>query len=159
MMSPVPAMPNLLTGPHDCVDRIVMNAYFPAGPRSVRFRTWWRRWHDDGDDSLEDPSDAAGWPVLRRVRGWAQANGVPVIDCGIGDRKHRIAEDYLRDHTVGVGVLLILVRKRQRRCGRWPARRPRLRAATPRWTVDAGRRGRCAGEGLALDLSASLWSR
>ena len=45
----------------------------------------------------------------RRVRGWARANGVPVVDCSAGERKHRIAEDYLRDHTVGVGVFLILV--------------------------------------------------
>ena len=34
---------------------------------------------------------------------------MPVIDCAAGERKHRIAEDYLRDHTVGVGVFLILV--------------------------------------------------
>src|SRR3954468_12075610 len=45
----------------------------------------------------------------RRVRGWARANGVPVVDCVAGERKHRIAEDYLRDHTVGVGVFLVLV--------------------------------------------------
>ena len=31
----------------------------------------------------------------RRVRAWAAANGVPVIDCKAGQRKHRIAEEYL----------------------------------------------------------------
>jgi len=34
----------------------------------------------------------------RRVRGWAAANGVPVIDCKSGKRKHLIAEGYLASH-------------------------------------------------------------
>jgi hypothetical protein len=32
-----------------------------------------------------------------------------VIDCKADERKHLIAEDYLREHTVGTGVFLILV--------------------------------------------------
>jgi hypothetical protein len=32
-----------------------------------------------------------------------------VIDCGRGERKHRIAEDYLAVHTVAPGLFLILV--------------------------------------------------
>lgn len=100
---------DLLTGSYDCVDRIVLNAYYPLGHNPGGFRTWWRRWHD-GDDSLDDTHlmRLAG-RFARRVRGWARGNGVPVIDCAAGERKHRIAEDYLRDHTVGVGVFLILV--------------------------------------------------
>jgi len=101
---------DLLTGSYDCVDRIVLNAYYPLGHNPGGFRTWWRRWHDDGDDSLDDAHlmRLAG-RFARRVRGWARVHGVPVIDCAAGERKHRIAEDYLRDHTVGVGVFLILV--------------------------------------------------
>ena len=38
----------------------------------------------------------------RRVRASAQAHGIPVIDCGAGDRKHQIAEDYLAEQA-GVG--------------------------------------------------------
>jgi hypothetical protein len=45
----------------------------------------------------------------RRVRAFAKAKGIPVIDCGRGQRKHQIAEDYLASHTVGTGVFLILV--------------------------------------------------
>jgi hypothetical protein len=103
---------DLLTGSYDCVDRIVLNAYHPLGHNPGGFRTWWRRWHDDGDESLDDTHlmRLAG-RFARRVRGWARANGVPVIDCAAGDRKHRIAEDYLCEHTVGVGVFLILVAK------------------------------------------------
>ena len=46
----------------------------------------------------------------RRVKAWAAANGVPVIYCKAGERKHRIAEEYLTEHPeVRVGVFLILV--------------------------------------------------
>jgi len=45
----------------------------------------------------------------RRVRASAAAHGIPVIDCKADERKHRIAEDYLREHTVGPGVFLVLV--------------------------------------------------
>src|SRR5205807_338791 len=45
----------------------------------------------------------------RRVRGFARAHGVPVIDCRRGERKHEIAEEYLATHTVKRGLFLILV--------------------------------------------------
>ena len=96
----------LLTGSYDCVDRIVLNAYYPLGHHPGGFRTWWRRWHDDGDDSLDDAHlmRLAG-RFARRLRGWARAHDVPVIDCAVGERKHRIAEDFLRDHTVDLACL------------------------------------------------------
>src|SRR5690242_13414632 len=45
----------------------------------------------------------------RRVRASAGAHGIPVIDCGRGERKHEIAEEYLAAHEVERGVFLILV--------------------------------------------------
>ena len=47
----------------------------------------------------------------RRVKAWGAANNVPVIFCKAGVRKHRIAEEYLATHEVGVGVFLVLVAK------------------------------------------------
>ncbi len=32
----------LLDGHYDCVDRIVLNGYFPLGQQGGGFRTWWR---------------------------------------------------------------------------------------------------------------------
>jgi hypothetical protein len=93
---------DLLTGSYDCVDRIVLNAYFPLGHNPGGFRVWWRRWHDDGDESLDNTHlmRLAG-RFARRVRASAAAHDIPVIDCSRDERKHRIAEDYLREHTVG----------------------------------------------------------
>ena len=45
----------------------------------------------------------------RRVRGFANAQGLPVIDCRRGERKHDLAEEYLARHTVKRGLFLILV--------------------------------------------------
>ena len=100
---------DLLTGRYDCVDRIVLNAYFSLGSSPGGFRTWWRRWWgDDGELDNAHLMRLAG-RFARRVRGWAAANGVPVIDCGRGERKHQIAAEYLAGHTVGPGVFLVLV--------------------------------------------------
>lgn len=100
---------DLLTGRYDCVDRIVLNAYFSLGSSPGGFRTWWRRWRgDDGELDNAHLMRLAG-RFSRRVRGWAASAGVPVIDCGRGERKHEIAREYLAEHTVGPGVFLILV--------------------------------------------------
>jgi hypothetical protein len=45
----------------------------------------------------------------RRLRAWAKANGVPVVDCGRGERKHLTAEEFLADHTPKPGLFLVLV--------------------------------------------------
>jgi len=100
----------LLAGAYDCVDRIVLNAYFSLGHNPGGFRVWWRRLHDNSEEQLDNTHlmRMAG-RFSRRVRAFAKANGIPVIDCGRGDRKHQIAEAYLAAHTVGSGVFLILV--------------------------------------------------
>jgi hypothetical protein len=100
----------LLAGAYDCVDRIVLNAYFSLGHNPGGFRVWWRRLHDNSEEQLDNTHlmRMAG-RFSRRVRAWAAANQIPVIDCGRGQRKHRIAEEYLATHSVGPGVFLILV--------------------------------------------------
>jgi hypothetical protein len=98
---------NLLTGSYDCVDRIVLNAFFPFGCSPGGFRTWWRALHGGSDAQLDDVHlmRMAG-RFGRRVRAWGQSAGVPVIYCKPGERKHLIAGQYLagivilRDHVL-----------------------------------------------------------
>jgi hypothetical protein len=103
---------DLLRGSYDCVDRIVLNAYFPLGHSPGGFRTWWRQLHGGCDGDLDDTHlmRMAG-RLARRVRAWAAANGVPLIYCKAGERKHQIAGEYLKRHAPGPGVFLILVAK------------------------------------------------
>lgn len=82
----------------------MLNAYFPLGHNPGGFRCRWRRWHNDSDDELDNTHlmRMAG-RFARRVRASATAHAIPVIDCKADQRKHPIAEDYLREHPVGVG--------------------------------------------------------
>src|SRR5712691_5934594 len=79
---------DLLTGSYDCVDRIVLNAYYPLGHNPGGFRTWWRRLHGGSEEHLDDTHVMrfAG-RFARRVRAYAAAGGIPVIDCKRGERK------------------------------------------------------------------------
>jgi hypothetical protein len=103
---------SLLTGFYDCVDRVVLNAYYPLGHNPGGFRCWWRRLHGGSDDQLDDTHlmRMAG-RFARRVKAWAAANGVPLIFCTAGQRKHLIAEQYLEENSVTPGVFLILAAK------------------------------------------------
>jgi hypothetical protein len=100
---------DLLAGSYDCVDRVVLNAYYPLGHNPGGFRCWWRRLHGGSDDQLDDAHlmRMAG-RFARRVKAWATANGVPVIFCTAGQRKHLIAEQYLEENSVAPGVFLVL---------------------------------------------------
>src|SRR4029077_3623643 len=103
------AYAELLDGRYDCVDRIILNAYFSMGCSPGGFRTWWRALFGS-DDNLDNTHlmRLAG-RFSRRVRGWAKSNGVPVIDCPTGERKHQIAAEHLPKDPKQTGIFLILV--------------------------------------------------
>src|SRR3954447_26276849 len=104
---------DLLDGSYDCVDRIVLNAYFRMGHSPGGFRVWWRAL-TGSDETLENSHlmRLAG-RFSRRIRGYAKARGIPVIDCSAGQRKHELAEEYLAKTTVTQGLFLVLVGRAQ----------------------------------------------
>jgi hypothetical protein len=79
----------LLGGSYDCVDRIVLNAYFGMAHSPGGFRVWWRAL-TGSDETLDNAHlmRLAG-RFSRRVRGYAKAHDIPVVDCVAGERKHR----------------------------------------------------------------------
>jgi hypothetical protein len=101
--------PDLLTGNYDCVDRIVLNGYFRLGHSPGGFRWWWQKL-TGSDETLDNAHlmRMAG-RFSRRVRGWAQAHQIPVIDCSVKDQKHEMGEEVLRHTQITRGVFLILV--------------------------------------------------
>ncbi len=117
---------DLLEGQYDCVDRIVLNAYFPLGQNAGGFRTWWRLL-DGGDGTLDDTHlmRMAG-RFSRRVRAFAKARGIPVVFCAAGTRKHELAREYLTQPPKARGVFMILM-------GRAPA---------PVWEVERSAGGK-----------------
>src|SRR5260370_37322640 len=77
------------------------------------FRVWWRAL-TGSDETLENSHlmRLAG-RFSRRIRGYAKAHGIPVIDCSAGQRKHELAEEYLAKTTVTQGLFLVLVGRAQ----------------------------------------------
>jgi len=104
---------DLLTGSYDCVDRIILNAYFRMGHSAGGFHVWWQAL-TGSDDTLDNTHlmRMAG-RFSRRLRGYAKAHSIPVLDCPRGERKHDIAEDYLAKTNVTRGLFLILVGRAQ----------------------------------------------
>jgi hypothetical protein len=105
------AYADLLTGQYDCVDRIILNAYFPLACSPGGFRTWWRSLAGS-DETLDNTHlmRLAG-RFSRRVRGWAEKENIPVIDCAAGERKHELAESYLPTASQRTGIFLVLVNR------------------------------------------------
>jgi hypothetical protein len=102
---------DLLQGSYDCVDRIVLNAYFRMGHSGGGFRAWWQKL-----EGSEDHLDNAHLMRLagrfsRRLRAFAQGRGIPVIDCRRGEKKHQTAEEYLATQEAKPGLFLIMVAK------------------------------------------------
>jgi hypothetical protein len=116
----------LLEGTYDCVDRIVVNAYYPLGQRAGGFRTWWRQL--TGSDETLDRAhlERMAGRFKRRLRAYAEQHKIQFIACEMGERKHEIAEEYLPSQVDFKGLFLILV-------GRAPG---------PVWEVQRGTHGR-----------------
>src|SRR6516165_2024151 len=108
---------DLLGGSYDCVDRIVLNAYFRMGHDPGGFRVWWRAL-TGSDETLENAHlmRLAG-RFSRRIRGYAKAHGIPVIDCSAGQRKHDLAGEYLAKTTSPRVCFWCWSAEPRRRCG------------------------------------------
>jgi hypothetical protein len=100
-----------LEGGYDCVDRIVLNAYFGMGVTGGGFRTWWRELYGSDENLDNNHLMRMAGRFSRRLRAWAKDNEVPVVYCAPKIRKHEIAEAQLPPAKVKPGLFLILVSK------------------------------------------------
>ena len=100
-----------LEGSYDCVDRVILNAYFSMGQSGGGLRVWWRALYGS-DENLDDNHlmRMAG-RFSRRLRAWAEANKIPVVYSSPGERKHNIAAQHLSTNRAKPGLFLILVSK------------------------------------------------
>jgi hypothetical protein len=99
----------LIESSYDCVDRIVINAYHPLLAQAGGFRHWWRQWKGS-DEGLETGNlmRLAG-RYSKRLRAYAKAQKIEVIECEGAERKHELAEKHLPQAANFQGVFLILV--------------------------------------------------
>ena len=97
-----------LDGAYDCVDRIVLNAYFYMAQSGGGFRAWWNRLM--GDEKRLDNTHLMRFAgrFARRLRAHCESRGIPLVKCARGERKHEIAQRYLPADPDFQGVFCIL---------------------------------------------------
>src|SRR5580704_991720 len=116
----------LLDGIYDCVDRIVLNAFFPLGQTGGGMRSWWRSLHGD-DSQLDDKHlrEMAG-TFSRRLHAFCAKQGIPIIEARSGERKHELAEPHVPKDPTFRGLFLVIT----------------ANAPAPTWEVKRNRDGR-----------------
>ena len=77
---------------YDCVDQIVVNAYFQYPQSAGGFRSWWRLL--TGSDETLDRAhlERMAGRFKRRLEAHAKKNQIPFLYCEAGERKHDKAE-------------------------------------------------------------------
>jgi DNA-binding transcriptional ArsR family regulator len=101
----------LIENTYDVLDRIVVNAYFSLACGAGGFRYWWRQLHGTEETLDNTHLMRMAGRFSRRVRGWGEKHGVPVVYCAVGQRKHLAAEEYLPTDPKFRGIFLVLVSK------------------------------------------------
>src|SRR5215470_18024253 len=101
----------LLEGIYDCVDRVVLNAFFSLGQTGGGMRSWWRNLNGD-DSHLDDKHlrDMAG-TFSRRLHAFCAKQEIPIIEARTGERKHELAEPHLPKDPTFSGLFLVITGK------------------------------------------------
>src|SRR3974390_1367867 len=98
----------LLEGVYDCVDRIVLNAFFPMGQPGGGMRCLLPQFHGD-DSHLDDKHlrEMAG-TFSRRLHAFCAKQGIPIIEAGSGKRKHELPEPHVPKDPASCGLFLVI---------------------------------------------------
>ena len=92
----------LLTGRYDCVDRIVLNAYFRMGHDPGGFRSWWRALNGSDETLNNTRLMRLAGRFSRRIHGHAKAKGIPVLAYG------QLLNDLVNFLIVGFAIFLLV---------------------------------------------------
>jgi|GEM_PF-160074 len=97
-----------LSGTYDCVDRIVLNAYFMLAQSAGGFRTWWRRLRGSDEDLDNTHLMRFAGHFSRRIRAYATTQGIPLIHCQPKERKGKSAKPHLPQDPAFRGIFCII---------------------------------------------------
>lgn len=101
----------MLEGTYDCVDRVVLNAYFPMGQTGGGLRTWWRQLHGSDASLADAPLREMAGTFSRRLSAYCAKQQVPLIEAQAGERKHELAEPHLPKDPKFRGLFLVITGK------------------------------------------------
>jgi len=97
-----------LAGTYDCVDRIVLNAYFIMAQSPGGFRTWWRQLRGNDEDLDNTHLMRFAGRFSRRIHAYAKKQGIPLIYCQRGQRKYELAQEHIPKEPAFRGIFCII---------------------------------------------------
>ena len=98
---------DLLEGQYDCIDRIVLNAYYPKLLSGGGLRDWWRQLQGS-DVGLNTAALMRMAGVMsQRVQAYCKKNNIPFIHYQTGERKHEDAAKLLPFDAAYEGIFAI----------------------------------------------------
>jgi hypothetical protein len=99
---------DLLAGQYDCIDRIVLNGYYPKLLSGGGLRDWWRQLHNGNDAGLNTAAlmRMAG-VVSQRVQAYCKKTNIPFVHYQTGERKHEDAAGLLPADGVFEGIFAV----------------------------------------------------
>jgi hypothetical protein len=98
-----------LEGSYDCVDRMVVNAYYTMGQTAAGFRTWWRQLYGSDETLNRTHIMRMAGDFGRRLKGAAKKYQIPVVYMSMRERKDEMWEQYRPKDPSFKGVFLILI--------------------------------------------------
>lgn len=98
---------DLLEGQYDCIDRIVLNAYYPKLLSGGGLRDWWRQFQGSDEGLNTAALMRMAGVVSQRVQAYCKKNNIPFIHYQTGERKHEDAAKLLPSDGAYEGIFAI----------------------------------------------------
>ncbi|MBL0711011.1 MAG: hypothetical protein JJV99_08375 [Colwellia sp.] len=102
---------SIIDDTYDCIDRLVLNSFFIPGHIPGGFRNWFRILTGNDENLTNTYLMRMAGRFGRRLRGFAKAHDIPVVDCKKSVRKDEISKEYIPDDPNYTGLFLILVNR------------------------------------------------
>ncbi|MCK5266653.1 MAG: hypothetical protein KAR07_00670 [Spirochaetes bacterium] len=102
---------DILEGTYDCVDRLVLNGYYPLGHSPGGFRTWFRNLKGSDEGLNNTTLIRMAGKFSSRIRAFCKKEDIPVVYFKAGERKHEEAEKLLPTDKNFTGLFAVFVSK------------------------------------------------
>lgn len=99
----------ILDGAYDCVDRIVLNGYYPQGCSPGGFRTWFRDLKGSDNDLNNKTLMRMAGRFSSRINAFCKKKEIPLVYFKSGERKHEEAEKLLPTDKNFTGIFAVFV--------------------------------------------------
>ena len=98
---------DLLEGQYDCIDRIVLNAYYPKLLSGGGLRDWWRLLHGSDSGLNTAALMRMAGAISQRVQAYCKKSNIPFVHYQSGERKHEDAVKLLPSGAEYEGIFAI----------------------------------------------------